>query len=181
MEIWKDIKDYEGLYQVSNIGRVKSLYNGRHNLYREKILKPGKKNSYYFVVLSKNNTRTQFLVHRLVAEAFIPNTDNLPQVNHKDENKLNNSVDNLEWCTAKYNINYGTAVERTKKAMINHPLLSKSVLQYTKDGQLIKEYKSIIEAERQTGINNAQISACCKGREHYNTAGGYVWRYKIEK
>lgn len=117
-EIWKDIEGYTGLYQVSNYGNVKSLSkfvfvsNPKFTGYRhtkEKILKPGKNGlGYQLVVLRKDNKNYQMYVHRLVAQAFIPNPDNLPEVNHKDENKCNNSVDNLEWCTHIYNSNHGT-------------------------------------------------------------------------
>lgn len=116
-EIWKDIKNYEGLYKISNLGRVKSLpkYAGR-SYRKEKILKTYlDKNGYVKVILCKNN-RTRFLsIHRLLAEAFIPNPNNYPQINHKDENKQNNSLNNLEWCTCKYNINYGTRTKRDVK------------------------------------------------------------------
>ena len=118
-EIWKDIQGYEGLYQISNLGRVKSLEriiitnNGITKKISEKILKPYLKgNGYYNIVLRKDSKTKCYFVHRLVAKEFIPNPDNLPQVNHKDENKLNNNVDNLEWCTSKYNNNYGTHNER---------------------------------------------------------------------
>lgn len=118
MEVWKDVKDYEGLYQVSNLGNVKSLeryahtsntrYN-KHRLLRERILKPGKnKDGYSVVVLRKDCKGKSYYIHRLVAEAFLPNPHNLPEINHKDENKENNHVDNLEWCTHIYNGNYGT-------------------------------------------------------------------------
>ena len=112
MEIWKNIVGYEGKYQISNLGRVKSLKD-RYG-YRERILKPStNKRGYKKVVLVKvGEKRKTFLVHRLVAEAFIPNPNNYSEVNHKDENPSNNNVDNLEWCTRKYNINYGTAIER---------------------------------------------------------------------
>ena len=106
MEEWKDIKGYEGLYQISNKGRVKSLYN------KSKILRPGKRKGYFFVWLYKNKKRKQYSIHRLVAEHFLLNPDNLPVVNHKDENKLNNNVENLEWCTVEYNNNYGTANDK---------------------------------------------------------------------
>lgn len=101
-EVWKDIEGYEGLYQISNLGRVKRVATG-------KVLKGGKdKDGYLMVKLYKNNIRSNKKIHRLVAEAFIPNPENKPQVNHADENKTNNSLDNLEWMTAKENINHGT-------------------------------------------------------------------------
>ena len=100
-EIWKDIEGYEGLYQISNLGRVWSV---RKEIYRKPTIVSG----YYGVSLTKDGQFDIFTIHRLVAKAFIPNPLNLPQVNHKDENKLNNRVDNLEWCTAKYNSNYGS-------------------------------------------------------------------------
>ena len=105
-EIWKDIDGYEGLYKVSNLGRVKSLNYLRKGIEKERI--PNKNNSGYLIVgLHKDGKIKNFLIHRLVAEAFIENVNDLPQVNHKDENKLNNCVENLEWCSAKYNSNYG--------------------------------------------------------------------------
>ena len=113
-EIWKDKKNYEGHYQVSNFGRVKSIKFGK-----EKILKQSIRHGYYCVVLSKNGILKNYFVHRLVAEAFIDNPDNLPQVNHKDECKTNNIVSNLEWCDRKYNINYGTRTEKCSKKCIN--------------------------------------------------------------
>ena len=111
MEIWKDIKGYEGLYQVSNMGRIKSLGNNKTR--KEKILslKPSN-NGYIKVYLCKNGKQKPFSVHRLVAQAFLPNPDNLPEVNHIDENKENNHVKNLEWCDRKYNMTYGTRNER---------------------------------------------------------------------
>ena len=121
-EIWKDILGYEGLYQVSNFGRVKSLerlikYTENKIVLRKcRIIKTHtNKCGYVYVVLHKDGNKKNYLVHRLVAEVFISNPDNLPQVNHKDENKLNNSVENLEWCDAKYNVNYGTCIERRSK------------------------------------------------------------------
>ena len=103
-EVWKDVKDYEGLYQISDKGRVKSLWFGK-----EKILKPGRDTCGYLQVnLSKNGEKKTYQVHRLVAKSFLPNPDNLSEVNHKDENKENNIVENLEFCDRKYNINYGT-------------------------------------------------------------------------
>ena len=113
---WKDIPGYEGLYQVSNLGEIKSL--NYRNTGKEKIIKPRKnKGGYLRVVLCKNGKQKDFLVHRLVAVAFIPNHNNYNQVNHKDENPSNNNVNNLEWCTSKYNSNYGN---RNKKLSESH-------------------------------------------------------------
>lgn len=160
-EIWKDKKDYEGHYQVSNCGRVKSIKFGK-----EIILELIKnKGGYYSVNLSKNGIVKNYLVHRLVAEAFIDNPDNLPQVNHRDENKLNNNVDNLEWCTNEYNINYGTRTER----------YSKPVLQYTLDGEFVGEWPSARECGR-NGFNTRHVGDCCRGER--KTHKGYIWKYK---
>ena len=176
-EIWKDIKGYEGYYQVSNFGRVKSIerkvnkWDGIRTI-NERILKQNlSHNGYYFVSLSKNGKRRTYRVNRLVAEAFIPNPDNLPQVNHKEENKLNNNVENLEWCTSKYNNNYGTHNDKISKR------LSKPVLQLDKNGNFIKLWESIMSIERETGFFQGSISNCCKGK--YKTSYGYKWKYNI--
>lgn len=178
-ELWKNIKDYEGLYQISNLGRVKSLervvkhsrYGERH--INERILDGSlnKDDGYIRANLSKNGNRERPLVHCLVAEAFIPNPDNLPEVNHKDEDKTNNVVSNLEWCDPNYNNNYGSRNERIRKALL------KPVQQYTKDGQrFIKEYPSAHEAASQNGITKDNIRKCCKGVR--KSAGGFKWEYK---
>lgn len=145
-EIWKDIKDYEGLYQVSNLGRVKSLSNIKSK--REKLLKLTlRTNGYYMVILYKNTKRAAKNVHRLVAETFIPNPDNLPQVNHKDEDKTNNCVGNLEWCDSKYNINYsmGKAVKCIETGII---------------------YNSLTEASNDNKIDLGLLSRVC-GKNNY--------------
>lgn len=115
MEIWKDIQGYDGLYQVSNIGRVKSLNYSRTG--KEKILKPCKANGYLQVYLYKEGKSKMYKIHRLVAMAFIPNPDNLPCVNHIDEDKSNNCEDNLEWCTVAYNNTYGTRIQRQAESL----------------------------------------------------------------
>ena len=174
-EIWKDIQGYEGLYQISNLGNVKSFWKDRNG----KIMKScANKRVYYQVNLySDSKPIKRFAVHRLVAQAFIENTKNLPQVNHIDEDKTNNRVENLEWCTAKYNMNFGTRSARgleTKK-LRNSKKAEISVLQFTKDGKFVNEFPSISEAARCTGINQGNICSCCKGR--FKSAGGYIWKY----
>lgn len=185
-EIWKDIKGYEGLYQVSNIGRVKSL-NYNHTK-KEKILKPIKdKKNYLYINLYKNVKIKHIKIHRLVAEAFIPNPNNYPCVNHKDEDKSNNCVNNLEWCTYQYNNTYGTAIKRrventdwkeigrkNKKILLNREDLSRKVYQYTKDGEFVKEYSSTAECGR-NGFSVTCISMCCLGK--HKTHKGYIWSY----
>ena len=174
-DIWKDIKDYEGLYQVSNWGRVKSLGNG--GTYKtSRILKTVKDiNGYFYVTLWKNGKQKHCLVHRLVATAFLDNPDNFPCINHKDEVKTNNSVENLEWCSYKYNNNYGSHNEKVSDAQINDPNKSKKVLQFTLDGELIREWESTRECER-NGFNHGSVSACCRGKIlQYK---GFYWMYK---
>lgn len=170
LEFWEDKKDYKGHYQVSNFGRIKSIKFGK-----EIILKPGtNKNGYSYVILYKNGKVKKFTVHRLVAEAFIPNPYNLPEVNHKDENKQNNVASNLEWCDAKYNHNYGTINERIAAKNTNGKC-SKKVYQYTLDGQFVREWESTREAGR-NGFDQSAVAACCRGkRKKYKD---FIWRYK---
>ena len=159
-ESWVDVVGYEGLYEVSDLGRVKNIKTGR-------ILKPWNISTGYLLVsLCKNGIVRKALIHRLVATAFLPNPQNLPEVNHRDENKSNNAVENLEWCTHDYNMNYGTIYER----------LSKPVLQFNLQGNLIKEWPSVSKVEEEMGITH--ISDCCLGRYGYKTAKGFIWRYK---
>lgn len=167
-EIWKDIVDYEGLYQVSNLGRVKSLV--RKGVLKEKMLKPFiHQKGYLQIGLHKNGKYIKYLVHRLVAEAFIPNPNNLPEVNHKDENKQNNVVSNLEWCDRSYNNTYGTMIKRRVEKQ------SKPVLQYTIDGILVKEWSSIMECGR-NGFHIFCISSCCNGKQKIHK--GFKWAFK---
>lgn len=186
-EVWKDIPEYEGLYQVSNFGRVKSLErvvecsNGKKRLYKEKILKPSNDKDGYLLIclcLCKSNNIKSYSVHRLVALAFIPNPENHKCVNHKDENKENNHVSNLEWVTHKENCNYGTRNERTSKTKKGKPQYKqrKPILQYTLDGEFIRDWDSITTASKELNIDKSSITSCCKGR--YKTSNGYIWRYK---
>ena len=170
-EIWCPIKGYENLYEVSDQGRVKSLKFGK-----ERILKPGSdKDGYLIVGLCKNGEKKNLLVHRLVAKTFIPNPDNLPEVNHKDEDKTNNKVSNLEFCDSKYNNNYGTRNKRISEKMTNGKL-SKPVLQYTKSGEFVREWKSMNDVQRNLNYNKGNISSCCTGR--YKSAYNFIWKYK---
>lgn len=169
-EIWKDIRGYEGLYQVSNLGRVKSLCFSTHRILKYNRTRCG----YLTVALYKNGIQKRYLIHRLVAEAFIQNPLNLPEVNHKDENKENNSAENLEFCDHKYNSNYGSAIERAALKRTNGKGSIK-VLQFTLDNELVKEYPSSKECGR-NGFNQAAVSRCCRGKiKQYK---GYKWQYE---
>ena len=178
-EIWRDVVGYENLYKISNLGNVMSLKRKK-----PKLLKPGKDgNGYLFVILSNHNKYLKEIkVHRLVAQAFLPNPNNLPQVNHKDENKTNNRVENLEWCTQQYNLNFGTAPDRRSKKLSkilkNRKDQSKPVLQYDKNDIFINEYPSIKDAQRKTGVHQGNICMVCRGK--LKSTGGYVWRYKYD-
>lgn len=175
-EEWRDIIGFENTYRVSSIGRVLSVnYNKTGS---SKVLTPFKVKGRYLQVTLKGK---RYSVHRLVAKAFIPNPNNLPYINHKDENGLNNSVDNLEWCTAKYNSNYGTCPRRIGAS--NQNSNTKKVYQYDLKGNLIREFKSRSEASRATGVGLMGISMCCQGG-HYqngkwikiNQSGGFIWK-----
>ena len=159
-EIWKDIKEYEGLYQVSNLGRVKRVTTGR-------ILK-GRKNTtgYLQIGLCKKGIRDSKLIHRLVTETFIPNPENKAEVNHIDENKTNNMISNLEWVTAKENSNHGTRNER-----MSIPIIATNI----KTGES-KEFYGSSECARQLGIHVSHICNVLKGRR--NHTGGYTFKYK---
>lgn len=162
-------------HTITDDGKVFSL-NYMHTGKKKEMKQRKGKNGYFDVFLyNKVSKRKIFMIHRLVALAFIPNPYNLPQVNHKDENKQNNNVSNLEWCSKSYNINYGTRNERCCEKQLNRKDQSKPVKQFTKDGVFIKEYPSMMEVERQNGYINSYISSCCKGRR--KSAYGYIWRY----
>jgi len=171
-EMWKNIKDYEGKYEVSNLGRVRSLKNNCGNNRKETlILKQCIDNRGYLRVnLNNHNKGKSFLVHRLVASAFILNPNNLPQVNHKDENKQNNNMENLEWCNNQYNINYGTRKERISKKR------GRKILQFDLNGKFIREWNGTCKASRELNINEGNIWECCNNKR--KTAGKYFWKYK---
>lgn len=163
METWKDIKGWEGKYQVSNLGRVKSL--NYCNTGNPSILKTGTDcNGYLKVTLYRNNKGKTYNVHRLVAEAFIPNPQCFPEVNHKDETRTNNNVENLEWCTRQYNLNYGTRTQKQSKLVM-----------CVETGEV---FNSVSEVQRMLGFPSGDISKCCNGKR--NTCHNFHWQY-IEK
>jgi hypothetical protein len=174
-EKWRDIKGYEKLYQVSDLGRVRSMprlvhvSDGYLRPISGKIMKQGNIKGYRGVTLCKDGTRLSCSVHRLVAETFISNPLNKPEVNHINENKADNRVENLEWATSKENANHGTRNERASKAT------SRVTIQYDIKGRPLMVFKSAREAMRHTGIHNTDISACARGLR--STAGGFIWRY----
>lgn len=175
MEVWKDVIGYEGLYQISDCGCVRSIKRTVNHNYRPRTINGQTlkfhfdKNGYPVVCLSKNGVQNFKKVHRLVAEAFIQNPLNLPFVNHRDERKTNCTASNLEWCTSQYNNTYGKRIEKAKLSQ------QKRVLQYTKDHVFVKEWASLTEASRALRIHNGSISECCRGKR--TTAGSYVWKY----
>lgn len=175
-EVWKPIKGYEGRYEISNFGNVKSIsYLCGKNV---KELKPFKdKDGYLTVNLFSNGLRKTLKVHRLVAFHYIEN--NRPQIaleiNHKDECKTNNHYSNLEWVTTKENNNYGTRKERARISNTNGKL-SKKIIQYDLNGFIVKEWNSIMEIQRECGYNHSMISFCCNGKR--KRGYGYIWKFK---
>lgn len=167
-EIFKDIKDYDGLYQISNCGRVKSL---KRNI----ILKPSANNKgYLHVILYKNGNSKIGRIHRLVAENFIPNPGNKPQINHIDGHKSNNNVNNLEWVTNSENQKHAFKMGlQTNKG--NHNPRARKINQYNLNGELIKTWNSYYDITKELGINRSSIWRCCIGK--YQKSHNYIWRY----
>lgn len=170
-EEWKDISNFEGLYQVSNLGRVRSLPKSGSGGHNGIILSQSNdKDGYLLVYLYANREKIACRVHRLAALSFLPNPNNLPQVNHKDGNKENNCFTNLEWCNSSYNNSYGIgSVNRANSKSI-------PILQLDMSGNIVREWESAKKVESALGFNHSNITNCCKGR--YKSIYGYKWRYK---
>lgn len=187
-ELWKPVVGWENYYEVSNHGnirtkeRVVKTGRGGYRTLRCIIIKKALNcsNGYYQVGLCANRVHKTVYVHRLVAEAFVVNSNNLPEVNHLDENKTNNHADNLEWCTRIENLHHGTRLKRLEIYAITHRNSvknSKGVIQYDKLGNYISSYPSLHEAERITNIDQERISRVCRHVDARKTAGGYIWRF----
>lgn len=188
-EIWRPVKDYEGLYEVSNYGRVRSLerdvyvkwYGGKSKHIKGGLLKLTENTQGYYVCgLAKYGKNTQYKVHQIVAKAFIPNPLNLKDINHRDENPLNNCVENLEWCTKAYNNAYGKRGKRAGKTN------QKPILQYSLEGILLNRFESLGEAanylKNNFNINSKSvmgcISSCANGYKYAHSAYGFIWKYE---
>lgn len=170
-EVWKQIPGYNDKYEVSNLGRVRNTETG-HVLSSLKSGQGYRSVWLYDLTLKTNRKRWIVLVHRLVAEAFVPNPRGFTEINHKDEDKTNNAANNLEWCDRKYNCNYGTLqVRRSAKAKI-------PVLQYDKTGVFLKEWASPVDAMRALNIDRTSIYKCCAGK--LRSAGGFIWQYRSD-
>ena len=174
----RDIPGYERLYAITEEGRVFSYPKGNNNM--GKFLKHKKTSGYYSYSLRINGTTKDERLHRLIALTFIPNPDSKPCINHIDGNKLNNSIENLEWCTHKHNMmeasRIGLLRPSSKGKFGKDSHRGKSVLQYSLDGNIIGEFSTAREASKSVGINHCGVSSCCTNQQH--TAGGFIWRYK---
>lgn len=176
VEVWRPVRDFEGLYEVSNLGVVRSLDRmvrckiGMRCM-KGKVITQSIWGNYIGVCLWINQKGKHFYVHRLVAEAFVPNPNNLPEVNHKDENKMNNNADNLEWCTHGYNINYGTTLIKMSSSR------GKAIEQLTIEGKHVATYRSARQAEKESNgkFKNSVINRAARGI--HNVSYGYRWRF----
>ena len=181
MEIWKRIKGFENLYKISTYGKIESLGNGKSTnseTKKERILKTNYSSTgYEKIKLFKDGKRYYFSVHRLVAQTFLDNSLNKREVNHKDGNKANNNVSNLEWVTSSENQLHAFKNGLQKSKMGKDHAQSKSVLQLDLNGNLIRKFESIKQIQRELGFNSFGIIKCCKKEKKYNTAYKFKWEY----
>jgi len=183
-EIWKDVEGFEGDYQISNFGRLKS-FRKRDSINGYILKQTNNKGGYFSVVLIGDNKRLSIRIHRLVAAAFIPNPGSLPQVNHKDGNKQNNRVSNLEWCTALHNVKHSMNMnpeQCEKMRLYNQYIRTKMIKMYDKQGNYLRIFVNGAEASRETGICQRNILQVCNGDRNERgylrkSAGGYIWRF----
>lgn len=180
-EIWKDIKGYEGKYQISNLGNVKSL-NYANRGYEQNLVPKINNRGYLWVELRGNEKPKPVLIHRLVAEAFIENENAYPIINHKDENPQNCSVDNLEWCNNSYNVRYSLLKNGKLKlkpkgitGRKNMSYLNICIMQKSKNGELVKKWDNLVQIKHSLKINEWSIAECCRGKR--KTAYGYKWEF----
>lgn len=182
--IWKDIPNYIGYYQISNTGQIKSLERkvksskSRQGLrtVNERLIKTRiDKYGYETVILRKENIDKHFTIHRLVATCFIPNPENLPSINHKDENKLNNIVDNLQWCTVKYNNLYNNRQTKINN-ILKERIIGKAILQYDLEWNLLQRFKTLRGMHRETGFSREKIKRVCNGLQEQSY--GYYWKFE---
>ena len=171
-EIWKPVNNFEGLYEVSTFGRVRSI---ARSTTRGGIRKISLCRGYEFVRLCKNGIHYNAKVHRMVAEAFLPKREVANEINHIDGNKRNNHVSNLEWCTPKENMQHSKQLGLNKALQENNLLTSHPVIMFSPKENRIKTFPSISEAMRSTGVDRASVQRCCVGKQ--KTAGGYKWMY----
>ena len=181
-EQWRIIKDWEE-YEISNTGIVRRIaYSNKQYKHKPKlpyyIKSKLDKDGYVRYTLSKNGKMKQAFAHRLVAEAFIPNPNNYPVINHKDCNTQNNNVENLEWCSIQYNNQYIKKMGRTNYCSGKRHPNSKRVLQYDKDGNFIREFESSGEVQRILGIRSSFIRSCCNPKSNVKSVYGYIYKYK---
>ena len=183
-EVWKDIQGYEGRYQVSSIGNVRSLNYCGTKGYVQNLKVKTNNSGRLWVMLYKNGVGKPMLIHRMVGMAFIPNPSNLPQINHKDENPQNNTVENLEWCTNQYNVRYTADRHPDWFRHGGNPGRSRNsknskriIRQCTMDGKVVKEWKNARTIFIQTGMSSWSIAECCRGKR--KTAYGFRWQYAI--
>lgn len=169
LEEWRDIKGYKGLYQISNLGRVKNIKSGRN------LMGGINSDGYYTVLLRKKLKAKSFKIHRLVAAAFISNPENKPQVNHKNGNKIDNKVTNLEWVTCKENVRHAWNNKLSKGKYREVGNRAEKVIQMDLENKIINKYESVLKASEKTGISNTAISNCLVGLS--KTSGGFKWKY----